>query len=107
METTTMNANDVKKELYKTKVNAKFSHFDEKKMFYTVELESGKYIFPIPTVVKRTITIMDGEDVLATIETEKAAPDLNGASFSNEIKASELNRWIVKAIEKDEFIKVA
>lgn len=107
METITISANDVKKELYKTKVNAYFSHFDNGKMFYEVNLESGKFLFPIPTVVKRTLTIMDGDEVMAIIDSEKAAPDLKGALFPKEIKASELNRWISKSIETNEFIKIS
>lgn len=109
METTnvsTISAIDVKKELYKTKVNAKFSHFENNKLFYTVELESGKYIFQIPTAVKKTIKIMEDDEVIATYEVEKATVDTNGATFGPEVKASELNRWIEKSIKNDDFVKI-
>ena len=32
--------------------------------------------------------------------------DLGSTSFNNEIKGSELSRWISKAIDKEEFIKI-
>lgn len=105
-EVIVISAIEVKKDLYKSKVNAKFSHFDDSKMFYTVEIESGKYVFPISVVKKRTIKIIEDDEIIATIETEKAAPDLKGAIFGTEIKASELNRWIEKAIANNEFTKI-
>lgn len=91
METVnTISALEVKKELYRKKeLMAKFSHFENHKLFYIIELESGKYLFPIDT-----------------IEDEKRAADVCGAIFGLEIKASDLNRWIERAIKKDDFIKI-
>jgi hypothetical protein len=37
----------------------------------------------------------------------KLSEDLGTTSFSNKMKGSELNRWIKKAIEKGDFIRVA
>jgi len=107
METTNqISPIEVKKELYKSKTNAKFSHFENNKMFYTVELESGKFIFPIATAVKKTIKVIEDEEVIASFEIEKAAADVKGATFGPEVKGSDLNRWIEKAIKNDDFIKI-
>src|ERR1035437_5482611 len=55
MENVIINVNDVKKDLYKSKVNAKFSHYSHGKLYYTVELTDGVYIFPISTIDKVTL----------------------------------------------------
>lgn len=47
-----MNANDVKKELYKSKVNAKLTEVVNGTMYYTVQLEDGLYRFPIIQVTE-------------------------------------------------------
>jgi len=109
METTEVkiNAIEVKKELYKSKVNAKLSHFDKPNLYYTVELSTGTYQFPIATTVKKTLTLMDGDEVISMFDIDKAAPDLAGANFGLEVKASDLNRWIERAIKNDDFIKIS
>lgn len=136
METATINANDVKKDLYKSKVNAKFSHYTSGNLYYTVELADGIYQFPISTIEtmaidrvinKKLYTEIDeaGEEEktheefykILYIESEengyeeatasKLSSDLGTTSFFNEMKGSDLNRWISKAIEKGEFIKIS
>ena len=42
--------NKVKIELYKSKVNAKLSHYVSVNLYYTVELAEGTYQFPISTI---------------------------------------------------------
>jgi hypothetical protein len=37
---------------------------------------------------------------------DKLSSDLGTTSFYNEMRGSELNRWIAKAIDKNEFIKI-
>lgn len=118
------NANEVKKELYKSKVNAKFSHYTAGNLYYTVELSDGKYQFPIETVDKinsvlfklvPTHTTTEDEDRIDVILTYTKAEetfyglssDLGTTSFENEMKASDLNRWISKAIEKEDFVKIS
>lgn len=113
-----MNANDVKKELYKSKANAKLECVVSGTMYYSVPLESGVYQFPIYTVdvvhgnmykldaktqtsPKIDITYVPVEEKLYTL-----SADLGTTMFSSEMKASDLNRWISKAIEKDEFVKI-
>lgn len=106
VNTSTISAIEVKKELYKTKVNAKFSHFENNNMYYTLELAEGKFIFPIATAVKKTIKVIEDDEVIASFEIEKATADTKGATFGPEVKGSELNRWIEKAIKNDDFVKI-
>lgn len=121
-----MNENDVKKDLYKSKNMAKFSHYVSGNLYYRVELADGVYQFPISTVenkdtflntsnlIERDVTYINSI-IKAFIECwgeifeigQKLSEDLGQTSFEAEIKGSDLNRWISKAIKNDEFIKVA
>ncbi len=104
---TVINANDVKKELYKSKANAKFSHYTAGNLYYTIELNDGIYQFPIETV-ENGPTINDDESGLSMYETETKllSKDLGTTAFNAEMKGSDLNRWIAKAIAKNDFVKV-
>lgn len=130
---------EVQKELFKSKVMAKFSHYTSGSLYYTVELESGKYQFPISIIdivtlkmLAKEILFIDGEkddeyqpivydkiykhSEIKIAKEENREPiemmfiqlseDLGTTTFSNEMKGSELNRWIKKSIENEEFIKV-
>jgi len=95
-----MNANEVKKDLYKSKNMAKFSHYVSGNLYYTVELAIGTYQFPIATVEDR-------EPIFDSVPGIQLSEDLGTTTFEAEMKGSDLNRWISKAIDKGEFIKVA
>lgn len=144
-----MNETEVKKDLYKSKVSAKFSHYASGNLFYTVELEESVYQFPISTIEKNSLTsietmvtskiidlekklvildpdrinlvankeknedpiIIEIENEIGTLNSElekmlTLSSDLGITPFSNEVRASELNRWIAKAIKNNEFIKI-
>lgn len=142
-----LSAIEVQKELMKNKVIAKFGHYCHGNLFYTVELESGKYQLPISIVDTGKLSEIIGscetgdenqggfisvnglytsEEVrkyglafanfeinretavesLAEVKMTRLSEDLGTTTFSAEIKGSELNRWIKKAIERDEFIKI-
>lgn len=121
-----MNENDVKKDLYKSKNLAKFSHYVSGNLYYRVELADGIYQFPIATVEKRETPFIDVENfteldinliksVVNSLnfrygnifrDTLGLSEDLGQTSFEAEIKGSDLNRWISKAIKNEEFIKV-
>lgn len=146
---TAINETEVKKDLYKSKVNAKFSHYASGNLFYTVELADGVYQFPISTIEKNSMPLIEAMVNAKNIELEKQLMELNPdkinlianaeknedplvneieneinslnselnnmltlssdlgiTPFANEVKASELNRWIAKAIKKEEFIKI-
>ena len=103
-----MEKNEVKKYLYRNKeIMAKFSHYISGNLYYTVQLEDGNYEFPISTIEKGP-TFNDDSSGLSMYEVETIvlSSDLGTTAFDNEIKASSLNRWIDKAIEKGEFIKL-
>lgn len=104
--TTVINAIEIGKELMKSKVMAKFSHYSEGKLFYKVSLNDGTYQFPIYTwdVYVEIETKDNGEDV--EVPTYTPSSDLGKTNFYAEIKGSELFRWIKKAIAKEEFIWV-
>lgn len=109
METTIINANDVKKELYKTKVNAKFSHYVSGNLYYTVEVFGIVYQFPIATVEDKTEYVISSEDEggdEVAIESVELSSDLGTTSFYSEMTGHSLNRWIVKAIDNNEFTKI-
>ena len=102
--------NEIKKDLYKSKNMAKFSHYVSGNLYYTVELADGVYQFPMSTVdIKVThyvSTLEVGAEVKEPDEVITLSEDLGTTTFYNEIKGSELSRWISKAINKNEFIKV-
>lgn len=152
METTTtsiISAIEVKKELYKTKANAKLSHYVSGNAYYKIQLTDGTYQFPISTVEKNTLTSIEAivnskieelnkeliklnpdeinliankpeSDDPRVIEIRKEistlrgeldkmvalSSDLGTTTFSDEMKGSELNRWIEKAIKNDDFVKI-
>lgn len=115
-----MDINEIKKELYKSKVNAIFSHYQVVDgigyLFYTIHLEAGLYQLQIPTTELFTpeeplyTYYMKDEEFVPCTNVEicvQHSKDLGTTPFNNEIKASELNRWITKAIENNTFIRVA
>lgn len=95
-----MNKNEVKKDLYKSKAMAKFSHYQKGRLFYEVKILEGTYLFPIHTV--ETV----GTEHFGNLNILQLSEDLGETSFLNEIKGSELIRWINKAIDNDEFIEL-
>lgn len=104
-----INANDVKKDLYKSKAMAKLSHYAEGELFYDVELSNGTYRFPISTIevkVDYNLPENEGEDEIAYDYIELSA-DLGATPFYIEMKGSDLNRWIAMAIKSDKFMKIS
>lgn len=96
-----MDKNEIRKELMKNKNLASFHHYTAGNMYYTVALTDGIYQFPIPTVEK-DIDFQHGTPLGL-----KLSDDLGTTSFFRDIKASELNRWIGKAIDNEEFVKIS
>lgn len=96
---------EVAKELMKTKVDANFSHYTSGNLYYTVNVLGSVYQFPIETVEihEETEIVNDAE---VTTQDVFLSTDLGSTSFSSVMRGSELNRWIRKAIDKDEFIKI-
>lgn len=105
-----MEKNEVKKDLYKSKNMAKLSHYVSGNLYYNVELTDGTYQFPIATVedgITYNVAIStDGVSNIDDVETIKLSEDLGTTTFESEMKGSDLNRWISKAIDKGEFVKI-
>jgi hypothetical protein len=106
-----MNANEVKKDLYKSKNMASFSHYVSGNLYYNIIVFEELYQFPIATIEEIIESVsMDMGDYNTTrsIKTGiKLSEDLGTTTFEAKMKGSELNRWISKAIDKGEFIKIA
>lgn len=116
-----LDINEIKKDLYKSKNMAKFSHYQSGNLFYTVDIAEGKYQFPIPVVETKSETILvaetqkdeNGDDKLVAVPkiflSLSLSEDLGITPFEAEVRGSELIRWIQKAMNKfegSEFIKV-
>ncbi len=99
--------NEIKKDLYKSKNMARFSHYCAGKLYYTFDALGATFMFPINTV-EAGPTINDDESGLSMyeVETVKLSSDLGITNFGSEIKASDLNRWIAKAIDAGEMINM-
>lgn len=105
-----MELNEIKKDLYKSKAMAKFSHYVSGNLYYTVELADGVYQFPISTV-ENSLEYINPEnqgvyDDEPAIEILQLSSDLGTTTFELEMKGSDLNRWITKAVASNEFTKI-
>jgi hypothetical protein len=99
----TINETQIKKDLFKSKAMARFSHYMAGNLYYHVDLEDGTYQFPIATVdVGNCGFDNKGDEVLEV----RLSEDLGTTSFNAEIRGSELSRWISKAIKNETFIKL-
>jgi len=97
-----MDINTIKKDLYRSKNMAKFSHYSHGDLFYIVELEDGPYMFPIATIERHMNSDLNGS-IDARIE---LSSDLGKTKFEIEMRGSELIRWINIAVEKNDFVKL-
>lgn len=94
-----MDKNSVYKELLKSKEMARFSHYCAGSLYYHIQLVDGLYEFPVKTVEHN---LVENSTPITTL-----SEDLGLTKFYSEVKGSELNRWIAKAIDKNEFIKIS
>lgn len=95
--------NEIKKDLYKSKNMARFSHYMCGNLYYHVDLVDGTYQFPIATVdVGNCGFDNKGDEVLEV----RLSEDLGTTSFYSEIRGSELSRWISKSIKNEKFTKI-
>jgi hypothetical protein len=92
----TIDSNEVKKDLFKSKNMAKFSHYISGNLYYTVDVLDGTYQFPIATIESAN----DGEFNV------QLSSDLGTTPFNSEVRGSELSRWINKTIKDGTFIKL-
>lgn len=115
--TITVSLNDIKKDLYKSKATAQFSHYCAGSLYYNIELTTGeKFQFNIKTTENVPLILSfenDPGEVMVNdqIYTDKTtilnlSSDLAITPFNAEIKASELNRWIAKCYESGDLVKI-
>ena len=94
-----MELNEIKKDLFKSKAMAKLSHYVSGNIYYTVELADGVYQFPIATI--------ENEISYEGDKFHQLSEDLGTTTFESEMKGSDLNRWISKAVSNGEFTKIS
>ena len=94
----TIQINEVKKDLMKSKTIAKFSHYCHGNLYYNVFVFETLYQFPISTVE----SVTDGNFKFGV----ELSSDLGTTTFNDEMKGSELIRWITKSIDDGTFIKL-
>lgn len=104
----------VQKELMRSKSIAKFDRFENGDLFYNFDFEGASYQFPISTIkevhIHMPVVDEEGEEVdymKIVAKIHKPTPDVKGAAFRPEMRASELFRWIKKAIDNDKVIKIS
>lgn len=101
------NLNEIKKDLYKSKANAQFSHYASGKLFYDIETLGSKYQFPVNVVEVVYWSLMMGGEIATQGKELRLSKDLGNTAFGREVKGSELIRWIAMAIEKEDFVKIS
>jgi hypothetical protein len=93
-----LNETEIKKDLFKSKAMAKFSHYIAGNLYYNVVIMGELYEFPISTVE---------DNIVDSLKSGlKLSEDLGTTRFESEIRGSELARWISKAIKNETFIKL-
>ena len=101
-----LDANEIKKELYRTKVDAVLARYEKGNLYYNVEVNNGLYQFPISVVnctpEKLVIPTISGP-ITKDVEIMRLAEDLGSTAFTPVMPARLLNRWIDKAIEWNDF----
>lgn len=99
-----MEKNELKKELMKNKVMAMFSHYCAGNLYYKVQTSEGTYQFPIATVESAALP---SSMLSAIMEEVTLSSDLGLTAFNAQEKAFMFWRWIDKAIDAGEYVKVA
>ena len=98
-----ININEVKKDLLKQKTKAFLVSYREGVLTYKVKFQGIDYQFPIPVFLKTAVQAKHDEKEMYLL----FSLDTKGADFLPEMKASELSRWIEKAMDSNDFIKLS
>lgn len=102
-----MDKNEIKKDLYKSKEMASFSHYIAGNLYYTVKVGFDLFQFPIPTVEEGPTFNNDESDLsMYEVETVMLSSDLGTTSFSRDMLGKSLIRWIDMAIDNGEFVMI-
>ena len=101
-----IDANEIKKELYRTKADAVLARYEKGNLYYNVEVNNGLYQFPISVVSctpEKLVVPTTAGTIEKSVEVMKLAEDLGSTPFTPVMPARHLNRWIEKAIEWGDF----
>lgn len=109
-----MNKNELKKQLMLQKTMAEFGHYCAGNLYYRVKYDGDLYRFPIATVEP---AYGDGNNIDVEVEMSavltgrnkadvRLSADLGTTPFHAQERASMLWRWIDKAIDAGEFVKL-
>lgn len=103
-----MDKNELKKDLYRSKTMAKFSHYTSGNLYYSVEALGAKYLFPIQTTEEVSSGTKEdsSKEVSSNTPNIKLSSDLGTTAFLAEIRGYELIRWISKAIDSGDFVSI-
>lgn len=102
-----LNLTDIKKDLYKSKVDATLQHYDKGKLIYNVTIGDSVYQFPIHTVENTTenwVVASPSGPLTKEIKTIKLSDDLGETKMETVIPGRLLIRYIEKAIKEDTFV---
>ena len=99
-----MDRNELKKELIRNKTMAELSHYCSGNLYYSVTVADGTYQFPISTVEYKGKGDVDEHG--NPKDSLMLSSDLGTTVFSAQEKASMLWRWINKALDQEEFVKL-
>jgi len=105
-----LNAIEIKKDLYKNKSLATFNRYESGNLWYRISTSLGEFEFPIAvvetnevfeevTVDYRGTNTSEQQKFNVKVEKTSLSKEIGLTSFYNEIKASELNRWIERSIK--------
>jgi hypothetical protein len=101
-----INKNEVKKDLYKSKEIAKLTRYKFGNIYYSVKVGNNIYEFPISTIEDVPCIEDENDTELNKVKNFILSTDLGETNFYDEIKGSELNRWISRAIDENTFKKI-
>lgn len=110
-----ININELKKDLYKSKVNATFLRYTPGKMFYRLEALGKVFVFPIYVIENDYSWVIEVKTIeeMATTQPKKVLKGIkhtedfgNNLILENQIKASLYIKWIEKAIAIGEFHEI-
>ena len=102
-----MEAIEIQKDLMKTKVMANFDRFENGSLYYNVDVLGATYQFPIHTIEKAPAVGLHTTEGFMIDDYKLQAVDVKGAAFTTSMRGSELFRWIKKAYNNNEFIKIS
>lgn len=100
-----MEKNELKKELIRSKAEAELSHYCAGSLYYRFGAADGTYQFPIATTEMVSAGNCDAHG--NPCDSMALSSDLGTTAFNARERASMLWRWIEKAIDGGELLRVS